>query len=282
MNIIKLKDIIMPDHMPHAEYFNKYLKGKYAYWVQMRYIVSLEHMRHEGYVACEEDIKKLLQREDGTYPKPYGAPALDVYDDKIIHFVDSVETDRINNISEFRLKNKYTADEDITTSTLKKFRAWLASELLSMDVNKFGEQSYIYFNEFQTHVLKYYESNMYDETIKLLSNFKNTQQIPQNTKSACGCQHTSSNLESLYNISNNCDVIYIYRQNMYKEMVEMFSDINFWTKWAPEFILMFKKYIDNIIKLNLPFIDQSFSNSFNDCGCLINDKHSEAFGILNR
>ena len=32
MNIIKLKDVIMPNDIPQAEYFNKYLKGKYAYW----------------------------------------------------------------------------------------------------------------------------------------------------------------------------------------------------------------------------------------------------------
>ena len=78
MNIIKLKDVIMPDSMPQAEYFNKYLKGRYAYWVQMRYIVSFDHMRHEGYVACEEDITKLLQKEKKKYPKPYGATCLEI------------------------------------------------------------------------------------------------------------------------------------------------------------------------------------------------------------
>lgn len=282
MNVIKLKDVIMPDHMPHAEYFNKYLKGKYAYWVQMRYIVSFEHMRHEGYIACEEDITKLLQREDGTYPKPYGAPALDVYDDKIIRFVDDIETDKINSIIDLRLKNKYTADEDITTNSLRKFRAWLASELLSMDVNKFNEQAYIYFNEMETHVLKYYESNMYDETIKVLTNFNQSQDytISSNSNSKCGCG--SYSLNDLYISTDSCDIIYTYRKNIYNEMVKMFSNIDFWTRWSPDFIALFKKYIDNIIKLNLPFTDDTPINSFNDCNCATNNKHSECMDILKR
>ena len=112
MNIIKLKDIPMPSHMEQAEYFNKYLRGRYAYWVHMRYIVSFNHMGHEGYLACENDITKLLKLKDGSYPKPFGVPYLDVYDSKIMKFVDSIETDKINNIDNFKRPNKYSPDED--------------------------------------------------------------------------------------------------------------------------------------------------------------------------
>lgn len=275
----------MPDDMPQAEYFNKYLKGKYAYWVQMRYIVSFDHMRHEGYVACEEDITKLLQREDGSWPMPYGAPSLDVYDDKIICYVDNIETDRINNTIEFRMKNKYAPDEDITIDELKKFRTWLASELLLMDQTELGEQKNSYFTEAETHVLKYYAGGMYDNTIKILSEFGiATPSIDFGiTMTDCGCSH-SSDLSGLYNNSISvCDPIYIYRKNIYEKMVQMFSKVEFWDRWAKEFILTFKKYIDNIINLNLPINQSSLSNIFADCGCSTsNDSQSQVLSILKR
>lgn len=268
MNIIKLKDQIMPDSMNHAEYFNKHLKGKYAYWIQMRYIVSFDHMRHEGYVACEEDISKLLQREDGSWPKPYGAPAIDVYEKGIIEYVDSMETDRINNTIEFRLKNTYSPDDDITIDELKQFRTWLASELLKMDRTELGEQKNSMLNHIETHVLEYYAHDMYDNTIKILSDFGNTQiSYGDLSKSMCNCHH-NSNISSLYNTELNiCDPISIYKKNIYNHMVDMFSNISFWAQWSPEFILEFKKYIDNIIKCNLPLSKSDWVNSFIDCSC---------------
>ena len=260
---------------PYASYFNKHLKGKYAYWIQMRYIVSFDHMRHEGYVACEEDINKLLQKEDGTYPKPYGAPSLDVYEPGIICYVDSNETDNINSIINYRLKNKYTADEDVTIEELKKFRNWLASEILAMDQSKIGAQRYMLLNTEETHVLNYYNLGMYDETIKILSEFgRENVEVVDKTVNSCGCGN--QNISGLYNIDVTvCDPISIYKNNIYKKMVSIFSDIDFWTRWTPEFILLFKKYIDNIININLPI--KTDKVNFTDCTCLQKDPIQENF-----
>ena len=282
MNIIKLKDIIAPQDLPWAEYYNKYLKGKYAYWVQMRYIVSFEYMRHEGYVACEEDITKLLQKEDGTYPKPYGAPVLDVYDPNVLQYVDSAETDRINSTVDFRLKNKYVTDEDITINELKKFRTWLASELLLMDQTAVGEPRCSYISKYETHILTYYKQGMYDSTIDILTEFgqKSVSYIDNLTKSSCGCQ---TNMSTLYGDSiEYCNPITIYKNNIYKGMIEMFSNINFWTKWSPEFIDVFKKYVDNIININFTFVASNLDNSFSDCGCKGTSIQEDATDILKR
>lgn len=293
MNIIKLKDVIMPDSEPKSEFFNKYLKGKYAYWVQMRYIVpigldqdgdNLVGMRHEGYVACEEDITKLLQREDGTWPRPYGSENIDLYaNSSFMQYVDEVETDKINSTVEYRLKNKYSPDADITIDELKQFRAWLAKELLLMDQSETGEQKYRQFTSMETHVLEYYAKNMYNDTIKILSEFGGQQVSINNiTTSSCGCN--SSNLSGLYaNELNVCDPISIYRNNIYNKMVEMFSNISFWERWSKEFILEIKKYIDNIINMNLPMYNSSLVNTFNDCGCISTDNKQDLFiGILKR
>lgn len=281
MNIIKLKDVIMPDNIPQAELFNKYLKGKYAYWIQMRYIVPFEFMRHEGYVACEEDLSKLLPKPDGSLPKPYGAPCIDVYDNYVVQFIDQFETDKINNILEYRMKNKYVADEDITIDEIKKFRTWLATTLLSMDQTETGFQKYIILSEMITHMLQYYKGSMYDNTIKILSEFGSTTSINNVTKT-CNCG-SSSDLSSLYvNEISSCDPVLIYRKNIYNTMVNTFSEIDFWTQWPKEFIWEFKKYIDNIIKLDLPLTDKSFDNRFVDCGCINSDAQSKNMDILKR
>lgn len=267
MNIIKLKDQIMPTTNPNHEYFNKYLKGKYAYWVQTRYIVSFEHLRHEGYIACEEDITKLLKKEDGSYPKPYGAPYVDVYESGIMKYVDTVETDRINNIDEFKIKNSYTSDDDITIDELKKFRSWLAATLLKMDQNESGEQKYNILNSIETHLLQYYANDMYDEIIKGLTDFSSSSiSLSSVNTSTCGCQN--SNINSLYGSNLSiCDPIAIYRNNVYNKMVELFSNYSFWAQWAPEFINEFKKYIDNIINCDFILSKTTWVDSFVDCVC---------------
>lgn len=270
----------MPADQPMADYFNKHLKGKYAYWVQMRYVVSFDHMRHEGYVACEGDIEKLLQRTDGSYPRPYGAPAIDVT--TILPYVDSLETDRINNTIEFRMKNSYSPDDDITIDELKLFRSWLAQQLLKMDQTEMGEQKNSYLSDIETHVLRYYADDMYDSTIKILIDFGGTSaSLETLSTSSCGCH--GSNLSSLYNTElNTCDPLSIYKKNVYNKMVEMFSVETFWTKWAPEFLNEFKKYVDNIIKCNFVLSKTEWHSEFVDCGCQNKSEQDKFIDILRR
>ena len=51
MNIIKFKDQIRP----LDDLFNTYLKGKYAYWIQMRYVVPFEYISQAEYIKYESD-----------------------------------------------------------------------------------------------------------------------------------------------------------------------------------------------------------------------------------
>lgn len=288
MNIIKLKDVIAPESLPWAEYFNTHLKGKYAYWVQMRYIVSFDHMRHEGYVACEEDITKLLPT-NGVYPKPFGAPCLDIYDLTLQPYIDVVETDRINSIKDLRIKNEYVADADITIDELKNFRTWLATELLSMDQfevpignSSTPKQKYSLFNSSETHTLEYYANDMYDDTVSILTEFtKPTNDIASSIgMNACGC-HSSSDISSLYNTNlSSCDPVGLYKQGIYNKMVQMFSDVNFWTRFSPEFIDTFRRYVVNIIQVNLP-LSSTKQEAYLDCTRSSKDD-SKSTDILKR
>lgn len=255
MNIVKLKDIIKPND----EFFNTYLKGKYAWWVHMRYIIPFEKMGIQGYIACEENICDLFK-------PPFGTEFRDTYEQEMWPYIDQTGTDIANSISLYKMKNKYSPDADITADEVKKFRTWLASELLKFDQDNKGKQMYSLYTTKVTHMLEYYTNNMFDEAIKRLSEFGNSVFISNINTKPCGCG--SSDLSSLYNINNSiCDPIAIYRRDVYNVMVDTFSDIELWTKLPKEFIIEFKKYIDNIINMNLVLGISDYVNSFADCTC---------------
>ena len=269
MNIIKLKDILMPDKYNMSEMYNMHLKGKYAYWIQMRYIVPFEFMGHEGYVACEEDITKLLMKADGTYPKPYGCPYIDMYDEDkcIMRYIDLEETDIANNISKYRTANDQTTDFDITISELKLFRKKLATMILDYN-NIYINDSGSIIDSVEESVLKYYMNDMYDEAVKSLLMFGNQQVTLSTVDTTCGCC-SSTTLTSLNNSSLNlCDPLSIYRKSIYNKMVTMFSDVEFWKRWPNELLVAMKKYIDNILKVGLIVNNNTVDPSiYRDCTC---------------
>lgn len=264
MNIIKLKDIIKTDD----DLFNNHLKGRYAYWIQMRYIVSFDHMQYPGYVACEMDINKLLKNEDGTYPAPFGCPYIDTYTDCDIYpYIDSTETDRINSIADLIIKNDYVTDSDITIDELKKFRTWLATQLLKFDQSNLGQQLYVRYDNNTTLMLEYYKNGMIDNTIEVLTDMSiyNTTNPTVNNCCCCGTQ-TDTNI---YNINNVlCDPVATYKIYIYNKMVATFSDIDFWMQFPMEFILEMKKYIDNIIRLDFKLYKNGTCLDVEDCGGL--------------
>lgn len=265
----------MTENNSIAGIYNTFLKGRYAYWVQMRYIVPFEFMKHEGYVACEEDITKLLQRVDGSYPRPYGCPYIDMYSEDrcIMKYIDLEKTDEANDISKFKLENDNVPDGDITIDMLKKFRTWLASTILDLSTalnTQLDEQT--------EHMLKYYANNMYDDVVKYLMMFNDSVNITS-INTSCGCCSS----ESLININgtlNQCDALYSYRKSIYNKMVEVFSDVNFWSKYPTDFIIKFKQYIDNIIKTGLVVDKSSSYNEYRDCTC--NNNESGYINTLNR
>lgn len=62
-------------------------------------------------------------------------------------------------------------------------------------------------------------------------------------------------------------------------MVSVFSNIDFWLDFDPEFLTMFKKYIDGILQHNLPLQNDDYSSHFVDCTCQLKGNTSQE---LNR
>ena len=280
MNIIKFNDIILSaEDMEQYEVFNQKFKGKYAYAVNWYYIVALEDITTSQYMDLSKD-PEILPSCDYIFLTNIPEKAIDM---------DS--TEKANSIVLFLAANKYTSDEDITLDELKKFRKWLATYLLDFDRDKDGISQYKLYDDETTHMLLYYEKDMYDSVIKYLSKFSDQSFTIVSTVSSCGCNSLgtvggtvvktlpqsqiqmtkcgcNTSAVSGAQAINGCDPIGIYRKNIYLKMVNTFSIIEFWTQFSDVFLSDFKKYVDGIIKLNLPLTTSSFVSAFADCGCL--------------
>lgn len=278
MNIIKFKDQIRPGDL----LFNKYLKGKYAYWVQMRYIVPFDFIDSAQYVKFENDIRALIGWKDRGCAQPeIHYWDLLKKDTDLEAWVDVDATEDANSIKPFERHNKFTTDDDITIEEVKKFRTWLATTLLSFDARESGIQKNCLFDEDFTRVLQYYACGMYDQCIKALSKINFEHHVEKISMSDCGC--AGGNLAGLYSESiTSCDPVYLYRKYMYGEMVKNFSQIEFWDQFPTTFLWDFKKYIDNIIALNLPLKGSAWISTFVDCTCQSNTDQMAYTDTLRR
>lgn len=296
MNIIKLKDIIYPGETPDAIFFNNKLKGKYAFWIQMKYVVSFDDISIKDYAKYESDPSYLISNIshlniDYAANSPY---------------VDYDETYNINDIRMFICSNKIVPSYPLTLDDLKVFRTWLAKTMLMFDTydyktlhkyitklktlnyvdrymylielenqisRKFtyktdavagdGDPAYKIYTPEEIHMLQYYANNMYDDVVKYLSMYdKTTVTSTNNIKSCDCCINKPSLIDSFFAEVNICDSVKIYRKNIYNTMVNMFSKTEVWVMQDKKFLVNFKLYIDEIIKAQLPLTPTIYETPF--------------------
>ena len=257
MNIIKLKDTIMTSDINISEMFNTRFKGRYAYWIQMRYIMSFDDVDNDSYMTYE-------QLSNDQF-KTLNIDFIDTYDRDLVNadffnvYVDLNETNKANEIYKFINSNKYATDKDITINEIRMFRTWLASELFDILSN-----DKLYDDNIVLHMLEYYKNNMHDDVLKYLNVF--TQSLVEINVSQTNCECCNSS--SIYNIDSlsSCDAKQSYISGMHTHMVNTFRDMNFWNSLSKNFLMLVKKYIDNIISLNLT-INKSNNAKYNLCNC---------------
>lgn len=263
MNIVKLKDIIMPDTYSVSEFFNKNLKGKYAYWVKMRYIFPLDSLDYKTYIAYE-------QMSDIQLAGSSVLPHIDLYSEDCcmmnfaINYIDATETELVNSIHKLHIANSYSADYDTSVDELRIFRTWLAEELLKFNIDHEGKNLSI-FTDDQMHMLEYYKNSMYNDVIKYLSTFGNSSVAEIAAQTTCGCCSSINNISDI--TLNTCDAVKLYKDGMHAFMVSTFSNIEFWLQFTKEFLMMFKKRIDNILTLGFTIPVTSTHNAFTVCKC---------------
>lgn len=270
MNIVKLKDIVMPKECRFSKFFNENLKGKYAYWIKMRYIFPMDSLDYKKYIQYE-------QLDQIFFIGPDVLPHIDLYDEECNMFnftqdyIDMDATELANAIADFRTANNYVADADIDINKLRKFRSWLANEILLFNTNLDGE----YINNLsaqQLHMLEYYKNDMYNEVVAQLNVF-GVEDMFLSTgsgSSSCGC---CSNTAGLYKLTNTsvCNALDIYRKNIHNLMVRTFENVQFWMQYNKDFIAVFKRYVDNIIKTGLIISKPDNTALYIKCNCMNDD-----------
>lgn len=264
MNIVKLKDVLMPEEFRMSNFFNTELKGKYAFWIQMRYIFPLDSLCYQKYIKYE-------QMDPSDFLKDTTLPHIDLYSEEycmidfVNIFIDLCETEHINNIYELKASNAYVTDSDIDVSTIRLFRTWLATELVKLNTGFYGEQLGKYTMEVM-HMLEYYKNGMYNDVIKYLEIFGEVKTDFTNIKSSCGCCSSNTNILNFGTI-HTCDAKQIYVDNLHKLMVTTFEEPSFWMSINKDFIKIFKKYIDNIIKVGFIVNIPKTVDKYVDCNC---------------
>lgn len=264
MNIVKLKDILMTEDCEFKTFFNDRLKGKYAYWVQMRYIFPLDSMDYKTYIQYEQ-LDPIDFNTEGILQH------IDLYCDDCCmscfsqKYIDCEETENANSIYKYEIANNYVTDNDIDITKLRNFRSWLAAEILKLNTTTDGK--YINkLNEHQLHMLEYYKNDMYNDVVKQLSVFGNESQFSlQTNTTSCSCCNT--NAIDILNSVNTCNALNIYVSNLHNLMVQTFEDVNFWLDLDSDFIILFKKYIDNIIKVGLTVANNTNDALYLSCNC---------------
>ena len=265
MNIVKLKDILMPETSNMAKFFNENLKGRYAYWIQMRYIFPLNSLDYKTYIQYEQFDRIKFLRDDIL-------PHIDLYSEECSMYdfaqvyIDHDVTEIINSIATYKTSNEYITDADIDLQKIRRFRTWLAEELLKLNTNIDGGYLNIV-SENVIHMLEFYKNDMYNEIVKYLTTF-GPENAFQNTSMAtgCSCCNGSSTLSTLSG-SFTCNALDIYIKNIHNLMVQTFENVNFWKNYNKDFIILFKKYIDNIITTGLVVNKSSKNVLYATCNC---------------
>lgn len=277
MNIVKFKDIVLTDACKFSKFFNENLKGKYAYWVKMRYIFPLNSLDYKTYIQYEQ-LDNVYMLDEKMLPH------IDLYSEECCMFnfaqdyIDIDATELANNINDFRTANEYVADSDIDINKLRNFRAWLANEILLFNTSVDG--SYLdNLTSNQIHMLEFYKNNMYNDIVKTLSIFGMENAFTTLKTNTCGCCNSINTV----NLTNTvgCNSVDIYVNNIHNLMVQTFENIDFWMQFNKDFLSVFKKYIDNIIKTGL-IINKQLSNELTlKCNCN-DDKINAANNMLKK
>ena len=294
MNIVKLKDIILDESCglspEKIELFNTKFKGRYVHCINWTYLVPLEEMTNEAAIELSKklcidlleptvavDNLQAIQKDITT------TTSIDQYKwfylDELTDYVDVTDTEKVNAIYKYIEYNSFTPDKELTLEQIKIFRTWLATVLF----NLLSKEPKVEKNTIA--MLNYYMNDMNDSVIDTLASFHvDMPQVGIYTagvqgvtginilspvkKSSCSC--TQSSTAALLAQSSSvsvCDPIAIYRKALYSQMVDVFSDIKFWMK-QKELLPEIKRYIDAIIKLNLPLTASQYVSELYDCNCL--------------
>lgn len=297
MNIVKFKDVeIQGDSI-----FNTTFKGKYCYCINWKWCVPLEYEASKYVEDSKND--KYSGNTSGTGEDSLPSINIDLYQ----FYIDQTATQKANEIAHYKYIND-SVSEELTLDQIKKFRTMVAETLLGCSSSWDDEYDEVNTPKI-TSMLEYYKNNMNDCATRSLMTFSDPSINMNGTYTDCGCGSKSqANNISIGNPAMNmlgsfaktcscgtdavlalfaqtgCDCLGLYKKAIYNYMVSVFSDYKFWKLIPEEILSLYIKYIDAILKSNLPLNASTLNVSsllYGDCSCLTQDSQSGNMLILN-
>lgn len=213
--------------------------------------------KYYSFTVNEDSVVAIYAIRDSSV----GLPIIDV--NAYWDYIDITATTKANDVKMFVLANKFTTDDDITEDELRNFRTWLAQMMLELGSD---------LSEVEQLVLKYYASDMTDDVITAMSNlgaeFRSFFGLNVNSNNNCGCSSTRTLIDtSLITSLTPCDPVAAYRRMIHTQMVQMFSNVDFWLQYRM-MLKDIKRYIQGILDINLPMYGTIQSTNFAECGKL--------------
>lgn len=271
MNLIKYKDIILDGESGltpgQISIFNEHIRGKYVYCMYWYWIMPLEKTANTQVSQWEYDLCNGIKTKTEVQSNILSQNIPHLFYNQIKDYIDLSSTETINDVSKYKIFNQYIP-KDITLDEIKKFRTWLAETLLSFQPTDTKE----------IKILTYYKNKMSDDTVSSLEMFDLNKIILNKTVTNacnCGCTNTGSSID----IYNNCQPVEMYRKSVYYSMIDLFSNIEYWTARDEDFLIMFKRYVDGVIKANLDLTKPTYIDDFVECGCNLEIKTKQERSI---
>lgn len=268
MNIIKFKDVVVPDN----DNFNNHFKGRYCLWPKLSWAVNFEDVDFNTYQDLEQSH---------TTPEALGIPFIEVdanFGEN--ELVDQSATIVANSTDKYIAENSFIPSGELTVEQLKEFRTWLAKSLI--DLQKYDDDATL-------QMLAYYSNHMNDcvtKNLEQLWSYFNLSNVNL-SYSSCGCGNTSTRISKDLTTGelatfSNCDPLEVYRLGVRKKMIEVFSELSYWTTdfETNKFLVEFKKYIDGIIKCDFALAKGTAIYIGGDCLSINQDEQERGIQIL--
>lgn len=281
MNIIKFldKNLDTSKYLSNIdiEWYENNVKGKYTYWIHCNFVVAFDDIDDTTYNDLEQENNDYIEGYlDTANIKYLDLNALREEEVDIDSYIDNSRTLAANDAYVYKNYNTYVPAGKYTLDKIKKFRTWLAENLLLYKSNLTDDDK---------HVLAYYAGGMNDETIDWLKKFGQEQTIYNGTVTTSTCEcGSNTNISSLYNTSTSiCDPISIYKSNIKYAMINLFSNIDFWKELYADnddFYDDIIGYVNAIIQANLNLVKDvpSIIETFT-CACLTNSNLAQETAI---
>lgn len=250
---IKFKDRIHTSD----EAFNLLLKGRYAYWIRMKYVIPLEDLSLTDYIQAErEGIDENLMVYTNIWKS-----------DDLCDFIDYPETEKANSTRNYEKYNQHQGNlaPHLTQDSIKNAYIFFLDTILQglKDASSDGKVSPLL-----ERAIQFFKNKGNDDILTVLYQLQILPDLPssstQISSSTCGCSNPYGDL-NIPNSLKSYNLINIYTEGLKNVLLRAIQNPDFWIMSLEEqTTLEVKEYVDSMIRLDLDITGTNFKKDAKD------------------